>query len=162
MIMQYWHCSVAQSCLTLSDPIDCSMPGLSIPHLSPNLPKFMSIASVMPSSHLILWCPLLFLPSIFLSIRGFCNESVVHIRWPKYRSCSFSISPSNEYLRLISLKIDWFDLLAFPRDSQEPSSAPQFEGINSLALCLLYGPALTTVRDHWENHSIDNTNLATE
>ena len=60
---------------------------------------------------------------------------------------------------MISLKIDWFDLLAFPRDSQEPSSAPQFEGINSLALCLLYGPALKTVRDHWENDSLDYAGL---
>ena len=60
---------------------------------------------------------------------------------------------------MISLKIDWFDRLAFPRDSQEPFSAPQFEGINSSALCLLYGPALTTVCDHWENHSLDYVGL---
>ena len=80
--------------------------------ISPNLPKFMSIASVMPSRHLILWCPLLFLPSIFPSIRDFSNESAVYIRWAKYCSFSFSISPSSEYSGLISLKIDWFDLLA--------------------------------------------------
>ena len=78
--------------------------------ISWSLPKFMSITSVMPSSHLIFWHPLLL--SIFSSIRNFSNESAVHIRWPKYRSCSFSTSPSNEYLGLISLKIDWFDLLA--------------------------------------------------
>ena len=71
----------------------------------------MSIASVMPSSHLILWHPLLLLPSIFPSIRGFFNESVFCIRWPKYWCLSFSISPSNEYSGLISLKIDWFDLI---------------------------------------------------
>ena len=70
----------------------------------------MSITSVMPSSHLILWCPLLLLPSTFPSIRDFSNESAVRIRWPKY--FSFSISPSNEYSSSISVKIDWFDLLA--------------------------------------------------
>ena len=80
--------------------------------ISRSLPKFMSVASVMPSSRLILWYPLFLLPSIFPSIRDFTNESAVHIRWPKYCSFSFSISPSSECLGLISLKIDWFDLLA--------------------------------------------------
>ena len=80
--------------------------------ISRSLPKFMSIASVMPSSQLILWPPLLLLPSIFPSIRDFPNESAVHIKWPKYWSFSFSISPSNDYSGLISLEIDWFDLLA--------------------------------------------------
>ena len=75
----------------------------------------MSIESVMPSNHLILYCPLLLLPSIFPSIRVFSNESVLHIRWPKYWNFSFSISPSNEYSGLISFKIDWFDLLAVQR-----------------------------------------------
>ena len=81
---------------------------LTIPQ---SLPKFVSFTSEMPSSHLILWHPLL-LPSIFPSIKDFSNESAVRIRWPKYWSFSFSISPSNEYSGLISLKIDWFDLLA--------------------------------------------------
>ena len=75
-------------------------------------PKLMSIESVMPSNHLILFCPLLLSPSIFPSIRVFPNESVLHIRWPKYWSFSFSISPSNEYSGLISFRIDWFDLFA--------------------------------------------------
>ena len=75
--------------------------------------KFTSIESVMPSNHLILCCPLLFLPSIFPSIRVFSNESVLHIRWPKYWSFSFSISPSNEYSGLISFRMDWFDLLSW-------------------------------------------------
>ena len=74
--------------------------------------KFMFIESVMPSNHLILYCPLLLLPSIFSSIRVFSNESVLCIRWPKYWSFSLSISPSNEYSRLISFRMDWFDLLA--------------------------------------------------
>ena len=79
---------------------------------SGSLLKLMSIESVMPSNHLILCRPLLLLPSIFLSIRAFSNESVLHIRWPKYWSFSFSISPSNEYSGLISFRNDWFDLLA--------------------------------------------------
>jgi len=77
-----------------------------------SLLKLMSIESVMPSNHLILYCPLLLLPSIFPSIRVFSNESVIHIRWPKYWSFSFSISPSNDYSGLISFRIDWLDLLA--------------------------------------------------
>ena len=79
---------------------------------SQSLFKLMSINSVMPFNHLILYLPLLLLPSIFLSIRIFSSESVLHIRWPKYRSFSFSISPSSEYSGLISFRIDWVDLLA--------------------------------------------------
>ena len=78
---------------------------------SQSLLNLMSIKSVIPSNHLILFCPLLLLPSIFLSIRVFSNESALRIRWPKYWSFSFSISPSNEYSGLISFRIDWFDLL---------------------------------------------------
>ena len=80
--------------------------------ISQSLLKLMSIESVMPSSHLILCCPLLLLPSIFPSIRVFSNESALCIRWPKYWSFSFSISPSKEYSGFISFRIDWFDLLA--------------------------------------------------
>ena len=80
--------------------------------ISQSLPKFMSIASVMPSSHLILCCPLLLLPSILPSIRVFYSELALHIRWPKYLSFSFSISPSNEHSGLISFRTDWLDLLA--------------------------------------------------
>ena len=83
--------------------------------ISWSLLKLMSIELVMPSNYLILCCPLLFLPSIFPSIRVFSNESVLHIRWPKYWSFSFSISPSNEYSGLISFTIDWFDVLAVQR-----------------------------------------------
>ena len=79
---------------------------------SQSLLKFMSIESVMPSNHLILCLPFFCPPSIFPSIRVFSSESVLHIRWPKYWSLSFSISPSNEYSGLISFRIDWFDLLA--------------------------------------------------
>ena len=79
---------------------------------SQSLLKLMSTESVMPSNHLILCCPLLLLPSIFPSIRIFSNESVLHIRWPKYWNFSFSINPSNKYSVLISFRIDWFELLA--------------------------------------------------
>ena len=80
--------------------------------ISQSLLKFMFFESVMPSNHLILCLPLLLPPSIFLSIRVFSNESILHIRWPKYRSFSFSMSPSSEYTGLMSFRIDWFDLLA--------------------------------------------------
>ena len=105
--------SVTQLCLTLCNPMGCN---LTIPQaflsLSGSLPKVMFIASVMPPSHLILWCPLLLLPSIFPSIRDFSNESSIHIQWPKYWSFRFSISLSSEYSGLIFHKIDWFHLLA--------------------------------------------------
>ena len=103
---------VAQSCLTLCDPMDCSTPGLPVHHNSRSLPKLMSIESVMPSNHLILCCPLLRLPSIFPSSRVFSNELAVCIRWPKYWSFSFNIKPSNEHTGLISFRMDWLDLLA--------------------------------------------------
>ena len=92
--------------------MNCSTLGsLSITN-SWSLPKLMSIESVMLSNHLILCHPLLFLPSVFLNIRVFSKELVVHIRWPKYWSFSFKVSPSNEYLRLISFRMDWLKLLA--------------------------------------------------
>ena len=124
---------------------------------SQSLLKLMSIDSVMLSNHLILCHPFLLLPSIFPSIRVFFKESTLCIRWPKYWSFSFSISPSNEYSGMISIKIDSFDLLA-PRNSQE-SSTPQFETINSLVLSLVYGPTLTSIYEYWKNHSFDYTEL---
>ena len=87
--------------------MNCSMPGCPVHH-----PLLESIKLVMPSNHLILYSPLLILPSIFPSIRVFSKESVLHIRWPKYWSFNFSISPSNEYSVLISFRIDWLDILA--------------------------------------------------
>ena len=89
-----------------------STPGLPVITNSQSLFKFMSIESMMPSNHLILCCPLLLLPLIFPSIRVFSNESVLHIRWPKYWSCSLKISPTNEYPGLISFRMDWLHLLA--------------------------------------------------
>ena len=104
--------SVAQSCLTLCDSTDCSMPGFPVHHQLPEPVKLMSIASVMSSNHLILCRPLLLLPSIFPTIRVFSDELVLRIRWPKYWSFSLTLSPSNEYSGLISFRMDWFDLLA--------------------------------------------------
>ena len=144
-------CSDAQSCLTLCDPMDCSMPGFPVLHHLPELAQTHVHESLMTSNHLILCHPLLLLPSIFPSIRVSSNESVLSIRWPKY--WSFSVSPSSEYSGLISFRIDWFDRT--PRDSQESSPTPQFKSINSSALSFLYGPTLTSSHDYWKNHSFD-------
>ena len=104
--------SVAQSCPTLSDPMNCRrQASLSITN-SWSSPKLMSVESVMPSSHLILCRPLLLLPPIPLSIRVFSNGSTLRLRWPKYWSFSFSISPSKEHPGQISFRMDWLDLLA--------------------------------------------------
>ena len=92
--------------------MNCSMPGFPVLHYLPSLLKLMSVDLLMPSNHLIVCHPLLLLPSIFPSIRGFSSELVLLIRWPKYWSFSFSISPSNESLVLISFRMDWLDLLA--------------------------------------------------
>ena len=113
-----------------------------------SLLKLMSIKLVLPSNHLILCHPLLLLPSIFPSIRVFSNEPVLCIRWPKYWSFSFSISPSNEYSGLISFRIDRLDLLASPGDSQESFPTPQFKSINSSVLSFLYSPILTSIHDY--------------
>ena len=116
--------------------------------------KLMSIKLVMPSSHLILCRPLLLLPSIPPSIRVFSNELTLRMRWPKYWSFSFSISPSEEHPGLISFRMDWLDLLAV-RDSQESPPTPQFKSISSLVLSFLYSPTLTSIHDHGKNHSFD-------
>ena len=101
--------SVAQVCLTLCDPMNHSTPGLSITNFQ-SLPKLMSMESVMPSSHIILFCPLLLLPPVPPSIRDFSNESTLRMKWPNYWSFSFSLSPSNEHPGLISFRMDWLDL----------------------------------------------------
>ena len=121
---------------------------------SRSLLKLMSIETVMPSNHLILCHPLLLPPSIFPSIRGFSKELVLCIRWPKYWSFSFSISPSNEYSGLITFRIDWLDLLAV-QGTLKSSPTPQFKSINSSALSLLYSPTLTSIHDYWKNHSFE-------
>ena len=111
-------------------------------------PKPMSIESVMPSSHLILCRPLLLLPSIFPSIRVFSDESALHIKWPQYRSFSFSISPSNEHPGPISFRMDWLDLLAVQ------GTLKSLLQHHSSEVSFLYGPALTSIHDYWKNHSL--------
>ena len=113
---------------------------------SRSLLRLMPIELVMPSYHLILHHPLLLPPSIFLSIRVFSNESVLCIKWPKY--------PSNEHSGLISSRMDWLDLCS-PTDTQESPPTPQFKSINSSALSFLSRTNLTSIHDHWSNHSFD-------
>ena len=120
-----------------------------------SLLKLMAIESVMPSNHLILCLPLLLPPSIFPSIRVFSNESVLRIRWPNYRSFSFSISPSSDYSGLTSFRMGWLDLLCSPRDSKESSPTPQFKSINFSVLSFLYSLTLRSIHDYWKNHSFD-------
>ena len=120
----------------------------------PSLPKLMSIESVMPSNHLILCHPLLLLPSIFPNIRVFSNQSALCIRWPKYWSFSFNISPSNEYSGLISFKMDWLDLLAVQGTRK---SLLQHSSKASILWpsAFFYSPTLISIHDHWKNHSLD-------
>ena len=142
----YWCCLVTQSCLTLCDTMDCSMPGSPVLHHLPELtqtPVHWVSDATQPSHPLSPASPLALNLSQHQS--QFFNESGLHIRWPKY--WSFSIRPSNEYSGLISFIIDWFDLLAV-QGTQEPSPTPQFKSINSSALSLLYGPTLTFVHDY--------------
>ena len=148
-----WYSSVQSlSCVRLfSTPWAAAcQASLSITN-SQSLLKLMSIESVMPSNHLIFYQPFLLLPSVFPSIMVFSNESVLRIKWPKYWSFSFSISPSNEHSGLISFRMDWLDLLAV----QGFSPTPQFKSINSSALSFLYSPTLTSIHDYWKKHSFD-------
>ena len=123
---------------------------------SQSLHKLMFIESVMPSNHLILCPPLLLPHSIFPSIRIFSSESVLHIKWPKYWSFSFSISPSNEYSGLISFRIDWLDLLEV-----QGTLKNLLQHHNSKASILQHSaffmvhPTLTSIRDYWKKHSFD-------
>ena len=130
--------------------------------ISQSLRKLISIETMMPSNHFILCHPLLLLPSIFPSIsfsqywkKLISNELILRIRWPKYWSFSFSISPSNEYSGLISFRIDWLISLQSKELFKESPPAPQFESINSSTLSLLYGPILTSTHDYWKYHSLD-------
>ena len=144
--------SVTQSCPTLCYLINCSTPGLPVHH---QLPEF---ESVMPSSHLILCRPLFLLPSIPPSIRVSSNESTLRMRWPKYWSFSFSISPSKERPGLISSRMDWLDLFAV-QGTLKSSPTPQFQSINSLALSFLHSSTLTSIHDHWKTIALTRQNF---
>ena len=148
--MTYCCCSVAKSCPTLCNPMDCSLPGSSHFHC------FLEFAQIHVHwvgdaiYHLILCLPL-HLPSVFPSIRVFSSDSALRIRLPKY--WSFSISPSNEYSELISFGFDWFDLLAV-----QGTLRSLLQNHNSKA-SILNGPTLTFIRDYWKNHSFDYTHF---
>ena len=126
-VSQFSHSIVSYSVMTWTAACQASL------SISQSLLKLMFIESVMPSNHLILCHPLLLLPSIFPSIGIFSNESVLHIRWPKY--WSFSVNPSNEYSRLISFRINWFDLLEV-HETLKSLPTPQFKSMNSSTLQL--------------------------
>ena len=139
------------------NPMDCSLPGFLVLHYLLEFAQ-IHVRWVMPSNHLILCCPLLLLPSIFLSIKVFSKELAFPIRLPNYWSFSFSISLSNEYSGLISYRIDWLDLLdvqgILKSILQHHSSKASV-----LALSLLYGSTLTSVRNFWKNPSLDRMDL---
>ena len=138
-LLLLFSCSV---CLILCDPVDCSMPGFPNFTISQSLPKFMSIESVMPSNFLILWCPLFLLSSIFPSIRVFSNELALHIRWPNY--WSFSITPLNEYSRLISFQINSLISL-LSKGLWKVFSSTTIQKHQFFCTHLLYGPTLTCI-----------------
>ena len=130
-----------------------SQASLSITN-SRSLHKLMSIESVMPSNHLILCLLLLFLSSIFPSIRVFSSKSALRIKWPKYWSFSFSICPSNEYSGFIPL--GWTGLIYLQsKGLSRVFSNTRVQSINSSALSFLYGPTLKSIHDYWKNHSFD-------
>ena len=137
----------------LCDPMNRSTTGLPVHHQLPESTQ-VSIELVMPSNHLILCYPLLLLPSIFPRIRVFSIESALRIRWPKYWSFSFNISPSNEHPGLISFSMDWLDLLAV-----QGTLKSLFQHHSSKASILLrsafFTVQLTSIHDYWKNHSLD-------
>ena len=123
---------------------------------SQSLLKLMSIESVMPSNHLMFCHSLLLSPSIFPSIRVFSNESVLCIRWPKYWSFSFNISPSNEYSGLTSFRIDWLDLMQYKGLSRFFSNTTvQNASIHWCSALFMDQETLTTIHDYWKNHNLD-------
>ena len=146
--------SVTQSCLTVTRWTAAHQASLSITN-SQSLLKRMSIESVMPSSHLILCHPLLLLPSIFPGIRVFSIESVLCIRWPKYWSFSFSISPSIEHPGLIPFRMDWLDLLAVQGTLKSLLQHHRSEASILQCSAFLYSPTFTSIHDYWKNHSLD-------
>ena len=137
--------SVAQSCPTLCDPMDCSLPTLGAYSNSCPLSRCchptISFSDIPFSSHL----------QSFPSIRVFSNESVLHIRWPKYWNFSFSISSSNEYSRLIFFRMEWLDLLAV----QGTLKSLLQHHSSKASISFLYSLTLTSVHDHWKKHSLD-------
>ena len=155
IISLYQLSSVTQSCLTLSDPKDCSRPGFPVHHPTPGAYLNTSIESVMPSNHLILCHPLLLLPSIFPSIRVFFQWVSSSRQVAKGLELKFQHQSFQRIFRTDLLKDGLVGSPLSPRDSQESSPTPQFKSINSLVLSSLYGPTLTSVHNYWKNHSLD-------
>ena len=146
--------SGAQSCPTLCDPMDCSTPGLPVHHQLLELPKPMSIESVIPSTISFSVDPFSSCLQSFPASGSFPNESVLPIRWPKYWNFSFSINPSNEYSGLISFRMDWFDLLAVQGTLK--SLLQHHSSKASILWCsAFFIVQLTSIHDHWKNHSLD-------
>ena len=132
-----------------------STPGLPVHHHLRSSLKLMSIESVMPPRHLILCRPLLLLPPIPPSIRVFSNESTLHMRWPNYWSFSFSIIPSKEHPGLISFRMDWVDLLAVQGTLKSLLQHHSSKASILRRSAFFTVPTLTSVHDHWKNHSLD-------
>ena len=150
--------SVIQSCPTLCDPMNCSTPVLPVHH---KLLEFTQthahwVGDAIQPSHPVF--PFSSCPQALLCIRVFSNESTLHLRWPKYWSFSFSISPSSEHPGLISFRMDWVDLLAVQGTLKSPLQH-QFKSINFSALSFLHSSTLTSVQDYWKNHSLDQMDL---
>ena len=148
----YQLSSVTQSCLTLGDPMNCSVPGLPVHHQLPEFTQTLAhqVSDATQPSH-----PLSSPSPPALSIRVFSNESALRMRWSKYWSLSFSISPSNEHPGLISFRMDWLDLLAVQGTLKSFLQHQQFKSISSSVLSFLHSPTLTSIHDHWKNHSLD-------
>ena len=150
---------VTQSCLTLRDSMNCSTPGLPVHY---QLPEFTQTHvhrvgdAIQPSHPLLSPSPPALNPS---QHQGLFKRVSSSIRWPKYCSFSFSISPSNEHPGLISFRMDWLDLLAVQGTLKSLLQHPQFKSINSSVLSLLHSPTLASIHDHWKKHSLDQTDL---
>ena len=152
--------SVSQLCLTLCDPMDCSTPGFPVHHQLPELAQthvYLVDDAIQLSYPLSPPSP----PAFNLSQHQvFSSDSVLHIRWPKYWSFSFSISPCNEYLGLISFRTDWFELLVVQRTLK--SLLQHHSSKVSVIRCSAFFMALTSIHDYWNNHSIDGPMLISE
>ena len=148
--------SSVQSSLTLTPWTAARQASLSITN-SQSLLKLMSTESVIPSNHLILCHPPFLLPSIISSIRVFSNESVLHLRWPKYWSFSFNISPSHEYSGLISFRMDWLDLLAVQGTLKSllQHHSSKASVIRCSAFFIVQLSHMDAIHDYWKNHSLD-------
>ena len=160
MYLKFTHCnisvkfgSVAQSRLTLCNPMDHSTPGLPVHHQLLEFTQTHVHWVVMPSNHLIFCRPLLYPSSIFPSISVFSNESALRIRWPKYWSFNFNISPSSERSGLSSFRMDWLGLLA--AQGTLKSLLQHHSSKTSILWHSAFFEALTSIHDYWENHSFD-------